>query len=134
MQRQRRVPLLCCGRRRRKRRGRQQQRRGHRQEFQGREQLGEENEDREGAGTGTPVYLCKLEDILLTGRSDDAAGSLTFPAVLSGTGRVGVASLDLDALHFHYNSPECMRSGRNSSVDLGLCFNSTINREFVRTM
>jgi len=68
----------------------------------------DENED-EAASNKAPVYLQKLEQILLRGRSDASADSLTSSAADAGTGRVGVASLDLDALHLHYHSAECQR-------------------------
>ena len=56
-----------------------------------------------------PLYLRRLEQILLRGRSDSTPDSLTSSAASAGTGRVGVASLDLDALHLHFHSPECQR-------------------------
>jgi len=56
-----------------------------------------------------PVYLQKLEQILLRGKSDSTPDSLTSSAANAGTGRVGVASLDLDALHLYFHSPECQR-------------------------
>jgi DNA replication licensing factor MCM4 len=55
----------------------------------------------------TPLYMAKLEEILLKGHTVNHADSLTSPAIASG--RVGVASLDLDALHLHFHSPACQR-------------------------
>lgn len=56
-----------------------------------------------------PIYLQKLEQILLRGHSSPTADSLTSSAANVGTGRVGVASLDLDALHLFFHSPSCQR-------------------------
>ena len=56
-----------------------------------------------------PVYIHKLEQIMLRGQSDSTPDSLTSSAANAGTGRVGVASLDLDALHLYFHSPECQR-------------------------
>ena len=66
----------------------------------------DENEEQEPK---RPIYLQKLEQILLRGASDASADSLTSSAASAGTGRVGVASLDLDALHLHYHTGECQR-------------------------
>lgn len=68
-----------------------------------------ENEEETSDDEKAPVYLRKLEQILLRGRSDAAADAMTSPAADAGTGRVGVASLDLDALHLNFHSPECQR-------------------------
>lgn len=46
---------------------------------------------------------------MLRGQSDSTPDSLTSAAANAGTGRVGVASLDLDALHLYFHSPECQR-------------------------
>ncbi|KAL7458005.1 hypothetical protein ACHAWC_009531 [Mediolabrus comicus] len=51
----------------------------------------------------------KLENILLRGHSEPTADSLTSAAASAGAGRLGVASLDLDALHLHFHSPACQR-------------------------
>ncbi|KAL7490291.1 hypothetical protein ACHAW6_016045 [Cyclotella cf. meneghiniana] len=56
-----------------------------------------------------PMYLAKLEQILLRGHSPNNPDSLTSPAATAGSGRLGVASLDLDALHLHFHSPACQR-------------------------
>ncbi|KAL3794766.1 hypothetical protein HJC23_012776 [Cyclotella cryptica] len=56
-----------------------------------------------------PLYLAKLEEILLRGHSSNNPDSLTSPAATAGSGRLGVASLDLDALHLHFHSPACQR-------------------------
>lgn len=68
-----------------------------------------ENEEGTSDDEKAPVYLRKLEQILLRGRSDAAGDAMTSPAADAGTGRVGVASLDLDALHLNFHSPECQR-------------------------
>jgi len=68
----------------------------------------DENNDAE-APPKVPIYLQKLEQILLRGKSESNADSLTSSAANAGTGRVGVASLDLDALHLYFHSPECQR-------------------------
>ena len=69
-----------------------------------------EDDDEEGDDEiPPPLYLRRLEQILLRGRSDSTPDSLTSSAASAGTGRVGVASLDLDALHLHFHSPECQR-------------------------
>lgn len=52
----------------------------------------------------TPFYMGKLEEILLRGSTVNNSDSLT-----SNTAGVGVASLDLDALHLHFHSPACQR-------------------------
>jgi DNA replication licensing factor MCM4 len=51
-----------------------------------------------------PMYLSKLEEILLKGRTLNHSDSLT-----SNIGNIGVASLDLDALHLYFHSPACQR-------------------------
>lgn len=68
-----------------------------------------DEEDDVGGKNKAPLYLRKLEQILLRGHSDTTPDSLTSSAANAGTGRVGVASLDLDALHLYYHSPECQR-------------------------
>ena len=67
------------------------------------------NGDEEGGNNKAPLYLRKLEQILLRGQSETTPDSLTSSAANAGTGRVGVASLDLDALHLYYHSLECQR-------------------------
>ncbi|KAL9188628.1 hypothetical protein ACHAXT_007006 [Thalassiosira profunda] len=69
----------------------------------------ESDDEDDAPETKAPVYLNKLEQILLRGKSDAGADSLTSAAAEAGAGRVGVASLDLDALHLHFHSPECQR-------------------------
>ena len=71
--------------------------------------LPSDDEDDENATPKVPVYLRKLENILLRGRSDPTPDSLTSAAATAGAGRLGVASLDLDALHLHFHSPACQR-------------------------
>ncbi|KAL7500050.1 hypothetical protein ACHAWT_009921 [Skeletonema menzelii] len=71
--------------------------------------LPSDEEDDENATPKVPVYMRKLENILLRGRSDPTPDSLTSAAATAGAGRLGVASLDLDALHLHFHSPACQR-------------------------
>jgi len=71
--------------------------------------LPSDEEDDENATPKVPVYMRKLENILLRGRSEPTPDSLTSAAATAGTGRLGVASLDLDALHLHFHSPACQR-------------------------
>ena len=66
-------------------------------------------EDGEDPAEKIPVYLRQLERILLNGRAEGDADALTSSAAEAGTGRAGVASLDLDALHLYFHSPECQR-------------------------
>jgi len=56
-----------------------------------------------------PIYLQKLEQILLRGHSSPTPDSLTSATAFTGTGRLGVSSLDLDALHLYFHSPACQR-------------------------
>ena len=56
-----------------------------------------------------PLYMNKLEQILLRGHVVDNSDSLTSSAATAGSGRLGVAHLDLDALHLHFHSPACQR-------------------------
>ena len=65
----------------------------------------DEEEGEEERGNKTPLYLHKLEQILLRGNTVSHSDSLTSPSA----GRLGVASLDLDALHLHFHSPACQR-------------------------
>ena len=67
----------------------------------------EGDDDRMEEGDKTPVYLNKLEQILLRGSVTHNSDSLTSDATTAG--RMGVASLDLDALHLHFHSPACQR-------------------------
>jgi DNA replication licensing factor MCM4 len=69
----------------------------------------EDSNSGEDGGNKAPLYLRKLEQILLRGQSETTPDSLTSSAANAGTGRVGVASLDLDALHLYYHSLECQR-------------------------
>ncbi|KAL7436522.1 hypothetical protein ACHAXH_005386 [Discostella pseudostelligera] len=69
----------------------------------------EEENEGEAEGGKTPLYLHKLEQILLRGHSDSTQDSLVSSAAGAGSSRVGVASLDLDALHLYFHSPECQR-------------------------
>ena len=71
--------------------------------------LPSDDEDDENATPKVPVYMRKLENILLRGHSEPTADSLTSAAASAGAGRLGVASLDLDALHLHFHSPACQR-------------------------
>eukprot|EP00985_Skeletonema_marinoi_P020181 scaffold11863_cov165-Skeletonema_marinoi.AAC.4 len=71
--------------------------------------LPSDDEDDENATAKVPVYMRKLENILLRGRSEPTPDSLTSAAATAGAGRLGVASLDLDALHLHFHSPACQR-------------------------
>lgn len=64
-----------------------------------------EEDEEEDEGNKTPLYLHKLEEILLRGNAVNHSDSLTSPSA----GRLGVASLDLDALHLHFHSPACQR-------------------------
>ena len=80
----------------------------------GRTPRGEDGDDDDAASRASsarppPLYLAKLEQILLRGRSEGAADALTSAAAASGTGRAGVASLDLDAIHLYFHSPACQR-------------------------
>ena len=69
----------------------------------------DDEEENETTTPKVPVYIHKLEQIMLRGQSDSTPDSLTSSAANAGTGRVGVASLDLDALHLYFHSPECQR-------------------------
>mmetsp|Transcript_27161 Transcript_27161/g.58199 ORF Transcript_27161/g.58199 Transcript_27161/m.58199 type:complete len:853 (+) Transcript_27161:2791-5349(+) len=69
----------------------------------------DDDENTNGNNKAAPIYLQKLEQILLHGRSDSTPDSLTSSAANAGTGRVGVSSLDLDALHLYFHTPECQR-------------------------
>ena len=71
--------------------------------------LPSDDEDDENATPKVPVYMRKLENILLRGHSEPTSDSLTSSAATAGVGRLGVASLDLDALHLHFHSPACQR-------------------------
>jgi len=71
--------------------------------------LPSDEEDDENSTPKVPVYMRKLENILLRGHSEPTADSLTSSAATAGVGRLGVASLDLDALHLHFHSPACQR-------------------------
>lgn len=71
--------------------------------------LPSDDEDDENASPKVPVYMNKLENILLRGYSEPTTDSLTSSAATAGVGRLGVASLDLDALHLHFHSPTCQR-------------------------
>ena len=69
-------------------------------------------DDEEEAAATRPLYLSRLEDILLKGVDGAAASdqhhsdSLTSGVI---AGRLGVASLNLDALHLYFHSPACQR-------------------------
>lgn len=60
--------------------------------------------EQEEEAVKTPYYMGKLEEIILKGSTVSNADSLT-----SNTAGVGVASLDLDALHLYFHSPACQR-------------------------
>ncbi|KAL7541215.1 hypothetical protein ACHAWF_006878 [Thalassiosira exigua] len=70
----------------------------------------EDEDDADASPPKAPVYLRKLEHVLLRGSAPSPPDALAAPAAASaGTGRAGVASLDLDAVHLHYHSPQCQR-------------------------
>ena len=64
--------------------------------------------EEEEVATTRPLYTSRLEEILLKGAeaSSHHSDSLTSGAI---AGRLGVASLNLDALHLYFHSPACQR-------------------------